>query len=37
MSELTRYIASHVPILTRNLQHPGLDQRFEGGIFVAGR
>jgi hypothetical protein len=36
MSELTRYIATRVPILTENAQHPGMDQRFEGAIFVAG-
>jgi WD40 repeat protein len=37
MSELTRYIARQVPLLTANSQHPGMDQRFEGGIFIAGR
>jgi uncharacterized caspase-like protein len=37
MSELTRYIARNVPLLTGNSQHPGMDQRFEGGIFIAGR
>jgi uncharacterized caspase-like protein len=37
MSELTTYVTSHVPMLTGNLQHPVMDQRFYGGIFVAGR
>jgi WD40 repeat protein len=37
MSELTRYVARQVPLLTGNSQHPGMDQRFEGGIFVASR
>ena len=37
MSELTRYVARQVPLLTGNSQHPGMDQRFEGGVFVAGR
>ena len=37
MSELTRYVARQVPLLTGNSQHPGMDQRFEGAIFIAGQ
>jgi uncharacterized caspase-like protein len=36
MSELTRYIARRLPILTGNLQHPGMKQQLEGNLFAAG-
>jgi WD40 repeat protein len=36
MSELTAYIAKHLPELTDGDQQLGLDQRFQGDIFVAG-
>jgi hypothetical protein len=36
MSELTAYIAKHLPELTGGDQQLGLDQRFQGDIFVAG-
>ena len=37
MSELTHYVATHVPTLTRDSQHPGVEQRFEGELFIAGQ
>jgi uncharacterized caspase-like protein len=37
MSELTRYVATHVSSLTDGQQHPGTDQRFEGELFIAGQ
>jgi uncharacterized caspase-like protein len=37
MSELTHYISTYVVSLTHGQQHPGVDQRFEGEIFVARR
>ena len=37
MSELTHYLATHVPILTAYSQHPGVEVRFEGGLFIAGQ
>jgi hypothetical protein len=37
MSELTHYVATHVPTLTRDSQHPGVEQRFEGEFFIAGQ
>jgi uncharacterized caspase-like protein len=37
MSDLTRYISTHVPALTDGKQHPGVEQRFEGALFVAGQ
>jgi WD40 repeat protein len=36
MSELTAYIAKHLSQLTGGNQQLGLDQRFQGDIFVAG-
>jgi hypothetical protein len=37
MSEVTRYVATHVSSLTDGQQHPGTDQRFEGELFIAGQ
>ena len=37
MSELTHYISTHVISLTEGHQHPGVEQRFEGELFVAGQ
>ena len=37
MSDLTRYISTRVPALTDGKQHLGVEQRFEGAIFVAGQ
>jgi WD40 repeat protein len=37
MSELTHYIATHVRGLTGGQQHPGVEQRFEGELFIAGQ
>ena len=37
MSELTYYVATHVPALTEGQQHPGVEQRFEGEVFIAGQ
>jgi uncharacterized caspase-like protein len=36
MSELTAYLAAHLPLLTGGDQHPGMEQRFQSDIFVAG-
>jgi hypothetical protein len=36
MAELTAYIAKHLSHLTGGEQQLGLDQRFQGDIFVAG-
>jgi WD40 repeat protein len=36
MSELTAYVAKHLTELTAGDQQLGLDQRFQGDIFVAG-
>ena len=36
MAELTAYIAKHLSELTGGDQQLGLDQRFQGDIFVAG-
>jgi hypothetical protein len=36
MAELTAYIAKHLSQLTGGDQQLGLDQRFQGNIFVAG-
>jgi hypothetical protein len=36
MSELTAYIGKRLPQLTGGDQQLGLDQRFQGDIFVAG-
>ncbi|MGO9237900.1 MAG: hypothetical protein ACLP4V_28855 [Methylocella sp.] len=37
MSELTHYIATHVSGLTGGKQHPGVEQRFEGELFITGQ
>jgi Caspase domain/WD domain, G-beta repeat len=37
MSELTRYLSAHVPSLTHGQQRPGVEQRFEGPLFIAGQ
>jgi WD40 repeat protein/uncharacterized caspase-like protein len=36
MSELTAYVSAHVPTLTGDRQHPGVEQRFQSELFVAG-
>jgi hypothetical protein len=36
MSELTSYVAAHLPMLTGGGQHPGIEQRFQSDILVAG-
>ena len=36
MSELTSYLAAHLPVLTGGSQHPGIEQRFQSDILVAG-
>jgi WD40 repeat protein len=36
MAEFAAYIAKHLPELTQGDQRLGLDQRFEGDLFVAG-
>ena len=36
MSELTTYIAEHLPHLTGNKQRPGIELRFHNDLFVAG-
>jgi WD40 repeat protein len=37
MSELTHYLSTHVVSLTGGQQHPGVEQRFEGELFIAGQ
>jgi WD40 repeat protein len=37
MSDLTRYVSTHVARLTDGQQHPGVEQRFEGEVFIAGQ
>jgi uncharacterized caspase-like protein len=37
MSELTHYVATHVSGLTDGQQHPGVEQRYEGELFIAGQ
>ena len=37
MSELTHYLSTHLVSLTSGQQHPGVEQRFEGGLFIAGQ
>jgi uncharacterized caspase-like protein len=37
MSDLTRYVSTHVVRLTEGKQHPGVEQRFEGPVFIAGQ
>ena len=36
MTELTAYISHHLPRLTGYRQHPGIEQRFQSNLFVAG-
>jgi WD40 repeat protein len=36
ISELTGYLTRHVPGLTDGVQHPGVEMRFDGDVFVAG-
>jgi hypothetical protein len=36
MTELTAYVEKHLSHLTGGEQQLGLDQRFQGDIFVAG-
>jgi hypothetical protein len=36
MSELTAYVSTRVPMLTGDHQHPGVEQRFQSDLFVAG-
>jgi hypothetical protein len=36
MSELTAYISARLPALTGDHQHPGIEQRFQSDLFVAG-
>ena len=36
MSELTHYLSTHVISLTGGQQHPGIEQRFEGELLIAG-
>jgi WD40 repeat protein len=36
MSELTVYMSAHLPMLTGDHQHPGVEQRFQSDLFVAG-
>jgi WD40 repeat protein len=37
MSELVKYVVEHVSGLTGGKQHPGVEQRFEGELFIAGQ
>ena len=37
MSGLTHYVATHVRGLTEGQQHPGVEQRYEGELFVSGQ
>ena len=37
MSELTDYVVTHVSGLTNGQQHPGVEQRYEGELFIAGQ
>jgi hypothetical protein len=36
VSELTGYLTCHVPGFTNGAQHPGVEMRFDGDVFVAG-
>ena len=36
MGELTSYVAASLPVLTGGDQHPGMEQRFQSDLFVAG-
>jgi hypothetical protein len=37
MSPLTHYVVTHVTELTGGQQHPGVEQRYEGELFIAGQ
>ena len=37
MSELTHYVDTHVRGLTEGQQHPGVEQRGGGELFIAGQ
>jgi hypothetical protein len=37
MTQLTHYVVTHVSDLTGGQQHPGVEQRFEGTVFIAGQ
>ena len=37
MSEMVKYVVEHVSSLTGGKQHPGVEQRFEGELFIAGQ
>src|SRR6202051_4487989 len=37
MTQLTHYVVTHVSDLTGGQQHPGVEQRFEGPVFIAGQ
>jgi hypothetical protein len=37
MSELTHYVDTHVRGLTEGQQNPGVEQQFEGEVFIAGQ
>ena len=37
MTQLTHYVVTHVTDLTGGQQHPGVEQRFEGTVFIAGQ
>jgi hypothetical protein len=37
MTQLTHFVVTHVSDLTEGQQHPGVEQRFEGTVFVAGQ
>jgi WD40 repeat protein len=36
MSEMTKYMFAHLPMLTGDQQHPEVEQRFQSDLFVAG-
>jgi hypothetical protein len=37
MTQLTHYVVTHVTDLTEGRQHPGVEERFEGTVFIAGQ
>jgi uncharacterized caspase-like protein len=37
MSELADYVVAHVSGLTGGQQHPGVEQRYESELFIAGQ
>jgi hypothetical protein len=37
MSELTDYVSTHVVSMTDGPQHPGVEQRGGGDLFIAGQ